>query len=247
MDICEVWTSTMRRHQGTALRGADGRVNWTSWNSYGPIDPGYSVWALEWGPGYQVYTLDGVVTSRLYGPQVTADVHYVLLNSGVESGNPPTQQTVFPNSFDVDYVRVYARPDEPVLLNGSFDAKDEWPWTRYGRTAVVAYESKSPPYCARVDGGHSAFEQTVYGLQPNATYRVSASAKRGSKDADVRLGVKDFGGEEASVSAPGDGWETVTLQFTTGPSATSARIYCHVPPAGGVGYFDDLTISRVTD
>jgi hypothetical protein len=69
---------------------------------------------------------------------VTDDEHYILLNSGVESTRPPTEKTVFPNAFEVDYVRVYDRPDGPTLLNGGFESEDFPPWRVTGHVARVA-------------------------------------------------------------------------------------------------------------
>ena len=66
------------------------------------------------GPGYIFFNIDGVVNNRVFGDMVTELPQYLILNSAVGSGKgnvPANEKTVFPNSFDVDYCRVYqARP-----------------------------------------------------------------------------------------------------------------------------------------
>jgi hypothetical protein len=65
--------------------------------------------------------------------------HYLLLNSGVDAKRPPRPGTIFPNDFIVEYVRVYARPDVPALLNRGFENEDAAPWPRWNEAAVVDY------------------------------------------------------------------------------------------------------------
>jgi hypothetical protein len=77
-----------------------------------PLPREWTTYGMEWGPGYQIYNINGKVTWRIKGDFITSDKHYILLNSGVESAHPPTEKTVFPNAFEVDYVRVYARPND---------------------------------------------------------------------------------------------------------------------------------------
>ena len=80
-------------------------------DTWSPLPLGWHTYGMEWGPGYQLYNIDGRITVRVYGDHVPSDKHYILLNSGIASDNPPTAATVFPNSFDVDYARVYAHSD----------------------------------------------------------------------------------------------------------------------------------------
>lgn len=114
MDILEFWGSGMRTHQGTVTRGENGKQHWDSHHEHNVSLPGWHTYGLEWGPGYQVYNVDGVPTNTIHGSYIPKEPHYILLNSGIESAKPPTAATVFPNDFEVDWVRVYARPEEPV-------------------------------------------------------------------------------------------------------------------------------------
>src|SRR5688572_10120635 len=117
MDICEVWTSSSKSHQGLCYRPrVGGKERWDDHTTHTPLPRGWTTYGMEWGPGYQVYNINGEVTKRVYGDHVTDDEHYILLNSGVESAQPPTSETIFPNAFEVDYVRVYERPANLAMV-----------------------------------------------------------------------------------------------------------------------------------
>jgi hypothetical protein len=59
--------------------------------------------------------LDGEVKLEVWGAQVPAKAMYLILNNGVSSRFGPTGapdgSTIFPNFLEVDYVRVYQRPE----------------------------------------------------------------------------------------------------------------------------------------
>jgi beta-glucanase (GH16 family) len=260
MDICEVWTSTIRSHQGLCYRPPGSpRERWDDYQTRTTLPLDWATYGMEWGPGYQIYNLNGTVMHRVYGDHVPNDEHYILLNSGVESASPPTTATTFPNTFAVDYVRVYERPDVPAMHNGDFEDDDARPWNRSGQAVVVPYGARGGTRCLRVDGGPavataagptsrpspaSTAEQKVYGLKPATTYRLSGWIKRLTDAGDVRIGVKSYGGEEKHASATqGGGYERVELEFTTGEGATAATIYCYVPDRTAAALFDDLTLT----
>ena len=77
----------------------------------------YAVWWQPGSPGTVRYYIDGQMVHEIDG--TTADLipdtpMYMILNSGVWAGptrgGPPDATTVFPNSFQVAYVRVYKSP-----------------------------------------------------------------------------------------------------------------------------------------
>jgi beta-glucanase (GH16 family) len=77
----------------------------------------YAVWWSPGSPGTDRYYIDGQMVHEVDGS--TADLipstgMYMILNSGIWAasgrGGPPDATTVFPNSFDVDYARVYKTP-----------------------------------------------------------------------------------------------------------------------------------------
>jgi beta-glucanase (GH16 family) len=247
MDIIEYWGSDNRIHQGTVTRAADGSQHWESYHQQQASMSGWHTFGLEWGPGYQIYNIDGKVNNVITGGHLPDVPHYLLLNSGIESARPPRPGTTFPNDFVVDYVRVYARPDVPSLLNRGFEAADLKPWSRWNEAAAVDYGARTGRRCLRVDGGGtgetgaSSAQQTVFGLKPGTRYRVSAYA-RTTGGAAARIGVKEYGGEESrSPESTSSHYAPLSLTFTTGAQATSATVYC-LAAGGGAAYFDDLRI-----
>jgi beta-glucanase (GH16 family) len=70
----------------------------------------FHIYAVEWTQQAIVWYLDGVEKFRS-GQGVTQQPMYLLVNLAI-GGNwpvPPDQTTIWPASFDVDYVRVYTR------------------------------------------------------------------------------------------------------------------------------------------
>ena len=254
MDICEVWTSNNRSHQGLCYRRpGGGKEVWDDVDTRAPLPTGWTTYGMEWGPGYQVYNVAGTVTKRVYGDHVTEDAHYILLNSGVDAQKPPTAATVFPNAFEVDYVRVYARPEGPIVHAGGFEGADVRPWETSGYAAAVAYGARRGTRALRLDGSRGAAQQKVYGLTPQTTYVLSAWVNPLTTDGAVRLGVTGHGAGAASApatrpaTAPAPAaaseYRQVTLEFTTGPKATTATITCAVEQAAGAALLDDVTIA----
>jgi beta-glucanase (GH16 family) len=244
-DILEIWTSKSHIHQGSYLRNEQGRGQWESFHTYKPLQTGWVTYGMEWGPGYQLYNIDGEVTKRIHGPIVTDQWQYILLNSGVETGSPPNEHTRFPNTFAVDWVRVYDRPDVLPLINGDFEASDRWPWGGYGRANVVRYGASQGEQAGRVDGPNSAIEQRVFGLKPKTRYRVTAMTRKLADASHVRLGVKDFGGEEIASPAANTQWAKQAVEFTTGEDAKFVTVYFYAPEDKDSGMIDAVSIEPV--
>lgn len=112
-DVAEWFGGIEGMHQGIAS-GVWPDVAWHSQWTYG-AEPttGLHTYALLWEPGRAEFSIDGRTTATFTGEFVPDKAMYVLLNSGVwvndSRGGPPDETTVFPNTFDVDYVRVYQR------------------------------------------------------------------------------------------------------------------------------------------
>jgi beta-glucanase (GH16 family) len=252
-DIIEYWGSDNRIHQGTVTKKPDGGQRWDSYHKQQASVTGWHTYGLEWGPGYQLYNIDGKINNAIYGAHLLPDKsHYLLLNSGVDAKRPPRPGTIFPNDFIVEYVRVYARPDVPALLNGSFEHEAPAPWTRWNEAAIVDYDARGGRRCARVDSGgkgentSSSMQQTVYGLKPSTRYTLRGFAKT-TGGAMAKLGVKEYGGAEvlSSDSVTGAGsYRPLSLSFNTGAQATSATIFCW-SESEGAAFFDDIVLERV--
>lgn len=243
-DIVEYWGRLGRIHQGTVTRKEDGAQPWNSYNGYDLSIAGWYTYGLEWGPGYQHYNIDGKITNTIYGEHLAMpDMHYLLLNSGIETAQPPTASTIFSNSFEVDYARVYTRPDVPALNNGGFEMDGNSGWKRIGQATVVDYGARSGKRALRVDGATkpAAMSQTIYGLLPNTKYTLTAQIKA-SQAATAQLVARDFGGAPVTATAANSAdYQPLSLSFTTGADATKATIACE---SMGQAFFDDLQLAK---
>ena len=250
MDICEVWTSSNRNHQGLCFRPpGGGKEKWDDLDRRDtPLPTGWTTFGMEWGPGYQIYNIDGRIRKRVYGAHVPDDEHYILLNSGVESDHPPTPATVFPNAFVVDYVRVYERPAVAMVQNGGFENDDgQRPWSQSsGQVVRVAYGALEGDSALRLDGGPASAEQKIFGLKPETKYVLSGWIKMLGDGGEARLGVKDHGGDEAATTTTTAvmkaGYHQVEITFITGAKMTTATVFCAVSGKGGAVIFDDIAL-----
>jgi beta-glucanase (GH16 family) len=248
-DVAEFWTGRPRphTHQGFAYRDRDGAVKWESRHE-DHIREGFHTFGLEWGPGYQLFNRDGVVTVRVYGRQVPGAPMYLILNSGVAAKPGPTAATVFPNAFTVDYVRVYARPKDAIAFhNTGFEDDTAEPWSLKNGASVDSRNAHTGQRAIRLPAG-GAIAQAVYDLQPNTKHEVKCWLNADA-DSDVRLSVTDFvgdhgPGEATATSTKGaTGYHELTATFTTGPRPTSALITCTQAATKGIAYIDDFSVT----
>jgi beta-glucanase (GH16 family) len=253
-DIIEVWTAEPRIHQGYAYANPNGRGEiWKSYHKKGVTLNGYHTFGMEWGPGYIFFNIDGVVNNRVFGDCVTSKPEYLILNSGIGSGKgnvPPSDKTVFPNSFDVDYCRVYQRAQvTPIVQNSGFEFDDPAPWSvsKLVSVANIKGRSHSGEKSLRVSAGGIS-EQKIYGLKPNTTYHLSGWMMADAK-AIGRFGVKGLASAADARSQAFDNShmeyanpEEGTLQFTTGKNDVTAVVYCQNVGDTGAVYFDDLEL-----
>lgn len=110
-DIAEWFGGQNRMFMGHVFGGSYKRQQWYGENVIGSAPTeGWHTYGLEWRTGYVAYYIDGVkhheVTEGVSNEQM-----YIILNSGVAArdvhGGPPDASTVWPNDFEVDYVRVF--------------------------------------------------------------------------------------------------------------------------------------------
>ncbi|MEM1331336.1 MAG: glycoside hydrolase family 16 protein [Planctomycetota bacterium] len=106
---------------------------------------GFHDYAVEWEVGTVRFYVDGVEHYRLYEPAVgiPGTPKSIVLNLAVggDYSGYPDWTTPFPSNFEIDYVRVWQRPEwvEPpssLILDPGFEdsdgAMDAWP--RFGNT-----------------------------------------------------------------------------------------------------------------
>jgi hypothetical protein len=129
------------------------------------------------------------------------------------------------------------------LHNGGFEHDELAPWTAWNDASVVADHARTGARALRLASGPASAEQVLYGLEPGTRYRLTATIDPAG-DGEVRLGVKRHGRDEQWTVVDGAGYRAVTLDFTTGPDARTATVYCFKPSGAGAAYVDDVAVSE---
>ncbi len=117
-DIGEYHGGQHKMHHGLAY----GTMEKTKWDSYNDTETDFiNNWhtlALEWTQGRAVWYVDGIACKTVTADYVPSVPMYVILSNGVSSRQGPSGEpdanTVFPNHFEVDYVRIY-QPPNPLI------------------------------------------------------------------------------------------------------------------------------------
>ena len=122
MDVAEWFGSIEAMQIGQPFAtGPNAGSQWEStWRYSDAPTTGYHDYAMWWSPsspGTIRYYIDGQMVHEIDGTTahlISNTPMYLILNSGTWApagrGGPPDATTVFPNAFQVDYVRVYATP-----------------------------------------------------------------------------------------------------------------------------------------
>ena len=148
-DIAEYYAGQRTMHHGLA-HGELYDSRWDSqWDKTTDFESDFHVFALEWMPSRAVWSVDGVPCKTIAADYVPNVPMYVILSNGISSrfgpSGEPDDKTVFPNEFQIDYVRVYQAP-----ALGTIDAvvakNDPAPKTE--PEAALLLEAKAPPLAA---------------------------------------------------------------------------------------------------
>ncbi|UKS26983.1 hypothetical protein LOZ80_36910 [Paenibacillus sp. HWE-109] len=135
--------------------------------------------------------------------------------------------------------------------NSGFEVTNLIPWTRtYAKTAAAEYSyshqtsnanARTGFYGLKLETVQDGVEQIIKGLTPNTTYDLSGWAKV-TDSSEVRIGVKDYGGNDVYSSSTGSTWKRVDVRFTTGPQNTTATIYGYKTSGSNYAYIDDFGV-----
>jgi beta-glucanase (GH16 family) len=241
MDIGEWITSGNNFHQG--LYGMDS--HWHDYHTFTPFPTGFHTYSMLWSPGQEIYYVDGQSKLTINGSYVPSQSMYLILDNGINSTSPPNGSTVFPNHFEVDYVRVYQGGGGGTIVNPGFESGTTG-WAFSGSAAVVNYNQNTGFNALRMNGGPGNAQQVIPGLTPNTTYTLSGWDRVSYPSAAARLGVKNYGGAETWADNRSTGYTQESVTFTTGPTSTQATIYCSKPVNGNAAEFDDLDLVTAT-
>ncbi|HEY3183226.1 MAG TPA: glycoside hydrolase family 16 protein, partial [Gaiellaceae bacterium] len=122
-----------RGDAGLAWRGPDFS---TGWHTFG----------VDWRPDALVWYVDGVERWRFSDPSVIPSAPmYLLANLAVGGTWPgsPDAGTVFPSTYDVDYVRVWKSTGAPAPATTLVPAAATWRYRDDGRDAGTAWRAPS--------------------------------------------------------------------------------------------------------
>ncbi|MFC7626019.1 carbohydrate binding domain-containing protein [Microlunatus sp. GCM10028923] len=139
---------------------------------------------------------------------------------------------------------------DPLLKNGGFEQGVLGDWKQilgtHDDNFVVAQDMQQGDYALQTSiNGHSGVEQVVSGLVPGASYELTGWARSVKSGEEMRVGVYSFGNSEKFAPVTADQWTKVTVPFTMGDTATSAKIYCLKESGLDVGFCDTLSLTRV--
>jgi beta-glucanase (GH16 family) len=239
------WDGYGASHKSVGTTAANPGVNTAS------LQGNFHTYGLLWEPGRYRFYIDGVEvwTTTAAISQVR---QWIYLTSEVEdgawAGPTPTSygsRTTTSTYQDVDYVRFYQRSEQ--VINPNFTHR-MGPWRQIGTTSWTGTAGRNASPGARLNpsntsGGRVA--QKVAGLQPNTPYIVRGWGNVGSRSwPDVRIGARDYGGNETYASIWSNGYSAAEKTFVTGSSYTTADIFAWVPTQYGDCYADDLEIRR---
>jgi len=110
IDIAEYHGILNRMHFGMC----SGEALTPLWYSSHKTQPNYTLWhtyGLDWRPGKLTWWFDGHPVKRVESPDVSAEPMYLILSNSVgahgSSAGEPDVFTGFPNTLEIDYVRLY--------------------------------------------------------------------------------------------------------------------------------------------
>lgn len=132
--------------------------------------------------------------------------------------------------------------------NPSFENDTLSPWTA-GTTGTVTVGAAGKVFgdkAVKLSTAGARIEQTI-AVQPNTKYTLTGFARPADWLSDaVRVGVKDFGGVEAFGDNTYPFPMQVSVTFTTGPTSTTATVYCTKSAGFGAGYCDQMSVNLAT-
>ncbi|WP_327075136.1 right-handed parallel beta-helix repeat-containing protein [Kitasatospora purpeofusca] len=131
-----------------------------------------------------------------------------------------------------------------AVRNSGFENTDLNPWTSYGGVTLDTGTKHSGSRAVKVGPAQAAAEQIVQ-VKPGTSYTLAGWGKVSASGTELSLGAKQY---DATASTSTVFTSTAFTQrsttFTTGPTATTAKIYCYARTGTGYGWCDDITLQE---
>ena len=135
-----------------------------------------------------------------------------------------------------------------LIANGCFEVGTLGGWKKRN-AKVSSSKARSGNYSAQLGNGKSrsgSIVQTIRHLQPHTQYVIEAWLSTSANNPMGRLKLEAYGGKRILRTVKlSQEWQSVSIEFTTGSKANSAKITCQVQELavkGGVAYCDDLRL-----
>lgn len=134
------------------------------------------------------------------------------------------------------------------IYNECFEQFNSTSWGGWGTaektTTSIPSEVYNGNYAYKVKGlGAGNF--TITGLQPNTSYNLTGYVKIIGTQG-INFGVKSFDDINTDLAefSTNTTFEQKLIQFTTGPTTSTAQIYFYSPDVTGEGFLDDIAITK---
>lgn len=242
-DIAEYFGDEQRMHFGLMYTEYPA-VNWDSqhYRTSAWTDD-WHTYALEWSPGEANFIVDGRIQHTILTDYVPAEPMYLILQTGVGTASgpagAPSDDSIFPNYFDIEYIRVYQRDNAARILNRGFETGTTAGWDVTPGVSVLRRDFNSGRWALRLQQDTRA-AQTITGLLPNTTYRLSVWGKVETLGDALILGVNAEGTDQ-QIEITGANYAQTSLTFTTGASG-EATVYCAKTSGAGEAFCDDFEL-----
>lgn len=143
--------------------------------------------------------------------------------------------------FDIDAINLIKGVSSSTV---GFENKQLAPWKKgwgTGTASIVGVPNTYNGNYAAQYSGQGALEMQINNLKPNTSYIFSAYSKLGTSKT-ASLGVKNYGGQEKSVSVIGGAYKPYNVEFKTGMKNTSALLYLYNQSGQGTVMLDNYSV-----
>ncbi|MEZ6190597.1 MAG: family 16 glycosylhydrolase [Phycisphaerales bacterium] len=219
---------------------------------------GFHLYAVEWDPGQIRFFVDGEEHMTVVGGYVSDTPMAVVLNTAVGGwfdGNPD-KTTVFPQTFAVDYVRIWERTgpapapvtvaehDAGLLTNGSFEDRSQG-WVFSGNALHLPHIEARTPQSIAYEGpmafavklwGDGRVSQDGVPVEPGKSYALSSRVRVNSDDSIFGTG-NTLSMSLEFLDAAGNKLDTADADMVIADGRTepdvyqSKRIVAEAPPS----------------